>query len=150
MHLEPGATTTADCAIDLSQRRDAFKTSFTIVYREVGTQPSHASGLVCPLSADVDTVVKLSPRELAFDASRPGARRVRLSSRVPGIVILKCLSDQRCLTPRVTDDGSAVHVDFDPSRWIGDDETVYVTLDTSCDSERRISIPVHISKGSAK
>lgn len=141
--LAKGQQLPALCAVDTRGRRGAFTSNFTIIYREVGGNPQEKA-LTVELRADVIPVVDVTPRELVFTLDHRETQQLRVVGSDSHVKVFGVRADHPSLVTRVREGGSEIDVEFNAPRWSDPEGETWVEIETDCEEEKRIRIPVYV------
>ena len=140
--IGPGETAGLECNWSTQGRRGAFRGSIFVVFKAAGTQDP--SFLELSLAATVVPEFTYSPAELAFQRDGPNTIRLRFSSHSPTFRIMRAYANHRAFQAAVR--GPEVDVRFEPRLFAGDPGQYYLTVETNCDKDPRLRIPISVER----
>jgi hypothetical protein len=141
--VPPGENVQAFCGIDTAGRRTSVKSSFNLLYKNVGETELVATA-ACSISASIENIVLVSPGFLAFNGSKDGVAGIDLT--FPAGIEITGVSGDDDAVGAVLDGSRRITVTFSSKQWTpGHQGNMNLIIRTSCPTEAQILVPVHVN-----
>ena len=142
--LQPRQSAPMNCEFDVTGRRGSYLTHIIVLYRELAPNHPQEHTIQCTVRAKIDPIVQVIPPGLAFQLGRSETKRLQVASSEARVQVTRASCDHPAFDVSVTETGQSIDVAFDSSRWRDPDGNVAIDVQTTCESERRIRVPVRI------